>query len=99
MGVNVSEPEVATDATSGDRGVHAIEVDALSVTFGGVRALVDITASVNTREIVAIIGPNGAGKSTLLNAICGLVRKSDGSVRHFDKDISAVSSSRIAGGG
>jgi branched-chain amino acid transport system ATP-binding protein len=99
MGVNVSEPEVATDATLGGRGVPAIEVDALSVTFGGVRALVDITASVNAREIVAIIGPNGAGKSTLLNAICGLVRKSDGTVRHFDKDISAASSTNIARGG
>jgi branched-chain amino acid transport system ATP-binding protein len=99
MGVKVSEPEVATDSTLGDRDAHAIEVNALSVTFGGVRALIDITASVKAREIVAIIGPNGAGKTTLLNAICGLVRKSHGTVRHFDNDISAASSTNVARGG
>jgi len=78
---------------------NAIEVDALSVTFGGVRALTDISTSVSARQIVAIIGPNGAGKTTLLNAICGLVRKVEGSVRHFEKDISAKSSTNIARGG
>ena len=99
MDVKVSGPEAASTPTLDDRDRNAIEVDGLSVAFGGVRALTDIAASVNAGQIVAIIGPNGAGKTTLLNAICGLVRKSEGTVRHFDKDISAVSSSRIARGG
>jgi len=99
MDVNVRGPAAASTPTLDDRDRNAIEVHGLSVTFGGVRALTDIAASVNAGQIVAIIGPNGAGKTTLLNAICGLVRKSEGTVRHFDKDISAVSSSRIAGGG
>jgi branched-chain amino acid transport system ATP-binding protein len=99
MDVSVSEPVVVTSATVDGWDKNAIEVDAVSVTFGGVRALTDIAASVNVRQIVAIIGPNGAGKTTLLNAICGLVRKSHGRVLHFDRDITASSSTKIARGG
>ncbi len=65
----------------------AIEVRALSVAFGGLRALTDVSASVNADHIVAIIGPNGAGKTTLLNAICGLVPKASGEVRHYPTKI------------
>jgi branched-chain amino acid transport system ATP-binding protein len=65
----------------------AIEVRALSVAFGGLRALTDVSASVSGDHIVAIIGPNGAGKTTLLNAICGLVPKANGEVRHYGKDL------------
>jgi branched-chain amino acid transport system ATP-binding protein len=74
----------------------AIEVRALSVAFGGLRALTDVSASVNADHIVAIIGPNGAGKTTLLNAICGLVPKASGEVRHCGKDVTNVQPTKIA---
>jgi ABC-type branched-subunit amino acid transport system ATPase component len=74
----------------------AIEVRALSVAFGGLRALTDVSASVNADHIVAIIGPNGAGKTTLLNAICGLVPKAGGEVRHYGKDVTNVRPTKIA---
>jgi branched-chain amino acid transport system ATP-binding protein len=88
----------ANPATSRE-GKSAIDVQALHVAFGGVRALTDITTSVNAREIVAIVGPNGAGKTTLLNAICGLVRKSAGVVLHFGDDITNSTPTKIANGG
>ena len=78
---------------------HAIEVRAVSVAFGGVRALTDVSASVSAREIVAVIGPNGAGKTTLLNAICGLVRKSGGEVAHYGVDVTNTHPTRIVQGG
>jgi branched-chain amino acid transport system ATP-binding protein len=51
-----------------------LELTALSVSFGGVHALSDISMQVGPAEVVALIGPNGAGKSTLLNAVSGLIR-------------------------
>jgi branched-chain amino acid transport system ATP-binding protein len=74
----------------------AIEVRALSVAFGGLRALTDVTASVSADHIVAVIGPNGAGKTTLLNAICGLVPKAQGEVRHYGKDLTNAHPTAIA---
>jgi branched-chain amino acid transport system ATP-binding protein len=49
-----------------------LEVQGLSVSFGGVRALSDMSIAFPPGKIIGIIGPNGAGKTTLLNAICGL---------------------------
>ena len=77
----------------------AIEVRALSVAFGGLRALTDVSASVNAGHIVAVIGPNGAGKTTLLNAICGLVPKTSGEVRHYGTDVTNAHPTKIAQGG
>jgi branched-chain amino acid transport system ATP-binding protein len=77
----------------------AIEVRALSVAFGGLRALTDVSASVNADHIVAIIGPNGAGKTTLLNAICSLVPKASGEVRHYGKDVTNAHPTRVAQSG
>ncbi|HLI10325.1 MAG TPA: ABC transporter ATP-binding protein [Alphaproteobacteria bacterium] len=52
----------------------------LSVSFGGLHALKDVSFDVSEGEIVGIIGPNGAGKTTLLNTICGLNRTSRGEI-------------------
>jgi branched-chain amino acid transport system permease protein len=55
-----------------------LDVRNVSVSFGGVNALQDVSFSVNRREIVGIIGPNGAGKTTLFNVLSGLVRPAAG---------------------
>lgn len=51
-----------------------LEVSRLTVTFGGLTAVDDVSFEVRPGEVVALIGPNGAGKTTVFNAICGLVR-------------------------
>ena len=57
-----------------------IEVKSVDVWYGNIRALKDVSISVDKGEIVAIIGSNGAGKSTLIKAVSGLVDKKSGEV-------------------
>ena len=49
-----------------------LKIDDISVSYGSIRALSDVSMTVNEGDIVSLIGANGAGKSTLLNAIVGL---------------------------
>jgi branched-chain amino acid transport system ATP-binding protein len=58
-----------------------LEVSGLTVTFGGLTALDDVSFTVADGETVALIGPNGAGKTTVFNAVCGLVRTRRGEIR------------------
>ncbi|MGP6169804.1 ABC transporter ATP-binding protein [Microbacterium sp. A196] len=51
-----------------------LDVSHLTVTFGGLTAVDDVSFTVRPGEVVALIGPNGAGKTTVFNAICALVR-------------------------
>jgi branched-chain amino acid transport system ATP-binding protein len=57
-----------------------LDVDRISVRFGGLSALSEVSASVDAGEVVGVIGPNGAGKTTLFNVVCGFVRPSEGSL-------------------
>jgi branched-chain amino acid transport system ATP-binding protein len=68
-----------------------LEVKNLSVFYGTVRALEDVSFFINQGEIVALLGPNGAGKSTALNAICGLVSVKNGEIIFQEKSIKGLS--------
>ena len=59
-----------------------LEVRNLTVYYGAVQALNNISLKVNKGEIVAMIGPNGAGKSTALKAICGLLKETGGEIKN-----------------
>ncbi|MFI5035802.1 MAG: ABC transporter ATP-binding protein [Acidimicrobiales bacterium] len=59
-----------------------LSLEHVSVHFGGLRALQDVSFAVAAGEIVGLIGPNGAGKTTAFNVACGFVRPTEGHV-HF----------------
>jgi len=72
-----------------------LEVKNLSVYYGAVRALEDVSFFVNRGEIVSLLGPNGAGKSTALKAICGLVPIKSGEILFQEKSINGLSPDRL----
>ena len=77
-----------------ERGALQLEVDDVSLRFGGVRALTDVSLRVRQGDIHAIIGPNGAGKTSLLNCISGLYRPQEGSIKLHDSTIHELTDAR-----
>ena len=73
-----------------------LDVQNISLRFGGVKALTDISFIVREHEIRAIIGPNGAGKSSMLNCINGVYVPSDGSITFRGKTFSHMNSRQVA---
>lgn len=74
----------------------SLGVEGLSVSFGGVRVLDDVSLSVEPGRIVGLIGANGAGKTTLLEAISGYVHPASGTVRVGDVTVTSASAVRHA---
>tara|TARA_X000000950_G_C13918062_1_gene661942 strand:+ start:485 stop:1237 length:753 start_codon:yes stop_codon:yes gene_type:complete len=64
-----------------------LNLNKVSKTFGGIKAVTDVSFSVKEGEIVGLIGPNGAGKTTLVNLITGAHKLSSGSMSFMGKDI------------
>ncbi len=75
-------------------GVPALELRALSKSFGGLQATRDVTFSVMPGDRKAIIGPNGAGKTTLFNLITGIYPVTSGQVLLFGQDVTRWPSHR-----
>ena len=73
-----------------------LAADNLSLSFGGVHAVENVSFSVNKGEVFSIIGPNGAGKTTLFNLISRIYDASTGSIHFNEQDISQVPTHRIA---
>lgn len=65
-------------------GTPQLQVQNVSLSFGGVKALQDVSFEARQREITAIIGPNGAGKTSLLNCVSGLYHPQEGQIVFFD---------------
>src|SRR5207253_2326159 len=68
------------DAAAAAARAAAIEVRQLSVGYGGIAAVEDLSGRFAPASLTAVVGPNGAGKSTLLRALAGIVRPQSGSV-------------------
>ncbi|MDE2692387.1 MAG: ABC transporter ATP-binding protein [Acidobacteriota bacterium] len=73
-----------------------LAVTDLSISFGGIRAVDDVSFEVEEGEVFAIIGPNGAGKTTLFNLVSGIYSPDGGSVRFAGRDITSLPAHRIA---
>jgi len=73
-----------------------LAVESLSVAYGGLTALCEISLAVRAGQFVSIVGPNGAGKTTLFKAISGTVCPSGGCIRFEEQDLLAVAPSQRA---
>jgi len=73
-----------------------LEVRNLSVAYGGLRALTDVSLSVAEGQFVTVVGPNGAGKSTLFKTICGIVPPVQGSISFNGNDLGSRAASERA---
>jgi len=68
----------------------ALRTDGLTVRFGGLTALNDVSISVPSGQVRAVIGPNGAGKSTFFNCLTGVIRPTAGRILFDDDDITGL---------
>jgi branched-chain amino acid transport system ATP-binding protein len=73
-----------------------MHIENLCLSFGGVRALIDINLDISDKEILAIIGPNGAGKTCILNCINGFYKPQEGEIYYEGKKITRLRPDRIA---
>jgi branched-chain amino acid transport system ATP-binding protein len=73
-----------------------VELSGVSVRFGGVRALTDVSLAVEQGELFSIVGPNGAGKTSLLNCISGRYTPEEGRIVFEDRDITRLPTNRRA---
>jgi branched-chain amino acid transport system permease protein len=76
-----------------------LRIEGLSKSFGGNRALDDVSITAAPGEITAIIGPNGSGKTTLLNLVCGFYKPTSGTVSLGSKSLAGLASFRVARAG
>ena len=68
----------------------ALSIDKLSMRFGGLYALENVSLEVAVGERRGIIGPNGAGKTTFFNVVCGYIVPSAGRITLFGRDITRM---------
>ncbi len=71
-------------------GQAFLELDGLIKDFGGLRAIDNVSFSMNRDQILGLIGPNGAGKTTLVRLITGILRPDSGSIRFKGKTITGL---------
>ena len=73
-----------------------LDISGVTVRFGGLTALDDVSLSAAPRQVTGIIGPNGAGKTTLLNAACGFVRPQSGTITFNGHELTGIRPHRLA---
>src|ERR1700729_938953 len=75
----------------------SLSVRAVTVRFGGLTALDDVSLTALPRQVTGIIGPNGAGKTTLLNVLCGFVKPDRGQIQFDGRELTNLRPHRLAG--
>ncbi len=73
-----------------------LAVEGITVSFGGITALDDVSLDLTAPEVLGVIGPNGAGKTTLFNVICGFVKPDSGALRWRGEPIDRLRPDRLA---
>ncbi len=77
--------------------LSTFEMSGVSVTFGGLVALSDVSLTVTPGRVLGVIGPNGAGKTTLFNVACGFVRPDTGTLTWRDTELRRLRPHHLAG--
>jgi branched-chain amino acid transport system ATP-binding protein len=91
-------PDSNRTATAPEQSADAgFEMSGVSVTFGGLVALSEVSLDVPPNQVLGVIGPNGAGKTTLFNVACGFVQPDTGLLRWRGRDLDALRPHRLAG--
>jgi branched-chain amino acid transport system ATP-binding protein len=95
---NTSEARVdqTIPASNGKVATPILEARAVTMAFGGVRALSDVSVSFAAGEICGLIGPNGAGKTTLFDCLTGIRRPTSGSIRYGGEEVTGRSATWFA---
>jgi branched-chain amino acid transport system ATP-binding protein len=81
--------------SSPDQSIPLLRLNNVTMKFGGLTAVNDVSLQVGPHDLVAVIGPNGAGKTTLFNTITGIYTPTFGSVFFDQKDLKNTNSSEI----
>lgn len=98
----LADPEAIADVIAAHRdietpvGAALLRTEGLTVKFGGLTALDEVSFEIRRGEILGLIGPNGAGKTTCFNAITGVYRPSSGAVYFDGKPLTEASTRRFA---
>ena len=96
MSTGATEPGTAGLSGAGAREDAVLQLQSLSLSFGGLRALSELDLRVGGGEVVSLIGPNGAGKTTVFNVITGVYEPSAGDVLFAGKSIAGLVPHTIA---
>jgi branched-chain amino acid transport system ATP-binding protein len=92
-----SDSSVGSGRQSSSAQDGALDVRGVTVRFGGLTALDDVSLTATAPQVTGIIGPNGAGKTTLLNVLCGFVRPQAGTITFEGQEITRLRPHKLAG--
>ncbi len=93
----MNDHSLATASGSAETAGDSLHVRGISVRFGGLVALDNVSLTAQARQVTGIIGPNGAGKTTLLNVLCGFVRPQAGTISFGGRELGRMRPHRLAG--
>ena len=93
-------PAASAGQATYERGsAPMLEINRITMDFGGIKAVNDLSLTVTEREILSIIGPNGAGKTTLFNIISGIYRPTRGEILFEGRNITGLKPSQVVKAG
>src|SRR5262249_37330406 len=93
------EPEHAMSEAKSPQTSPVLQLQRVTMQFGGLKAVADLDLTVRKGELVGLIGPNGAGKTTVFNVITGVYAPTHGRILFEGAVISGLKANRIACGG